>query len=158
MSSRTDAGAKLKALRKRARLSVRELAGQLGMPSSSYAYYEDSYKRPFLPADVVARVGAELVGRGEPKITEAELRALMAPFDIAPGRPHNIEDPISYLSTEQLLDRLRDLNDQSVQEIRRWLLSRKDAPEGLRRIAQQAVEIEDAIRQRISSSWPSAAE
>ncbi|HUB97192.1 MAG TPA: S24 family peptidase [Stellaceae bacterium] len=48
---------KLKQLRQRAGLSIREVAHQLGMEhGSSYQHYEDRYRKPYMPLDFVRRL------------------------------------------------------------------------------------------------------
>jgi transcriptional regulator with XRE-family HTH domain len=48
---------KLKQLRQRAGLSIREVAHALGMENgSSYQHYEDRFRKPFLPLDFVQRL------------------------------------------------------------------------------------------------------
>src|SRR5260370_32254664 len=47
----------LKQLRQKAGLSLREVAQALGMEhGSSYQHYEDRYKKPLLPLDLVPRL------------------------------------------------------------------------------------------------------
>lgn len=59
---------RLKALRERAdpRITIRQLADELGMPHSTYAAYEDpkKYKKPILPFDLAKRIAAVLEKRG----------------------------------------------------------------------------------------------
>jgi hypothetical protein len=50
---RSAAATALKRLREKTGLSVREVAKALGRPASSYATYEDAYKKPFLPPELV---------------------------------------------------------------------------------------------------------
>lgn len=44
----------LKKLRERAGMSVREVAAALDRPASSYASYEDKFKKPFLPMELAS--------------------------------------------------------------------------------------------------------
>jgi transcriptional regulator with XRE-family HTH domain len=61
----------LKQLRQKAGLSIREVAQALGMDhGSSYQHYEDRYKKPLLPLDLVRRL-APIFGAGG--VTPAEI-------------------------------------------------------------------------------------
>jgi|SRR5579863_975974 len=60
-------GSRLKELRRQARLSVRELADELGMPHSTYASYEDKFKRPFLPMEIGRKLSVVLAKHGVEK-------------------------------------------------------------------------------------------
>lgn len=84
-----NVAAKLKALRGRAGMTVRELADVIGRPPSTYASYEDKYKKPYLPIDLVKQLLC-LVGRGDPPITEAEIYALSG---VQAGGAQPIERP-----------------------------------------------------------------
>ena len=68
---------RLKALRlaARPRLSIRAMADALGMPTSSYNYFEDPnrFKRRALPLDFARKVAAVLGGRG---VDPADVMAL----------------------------------------------------------------------------------
>jgi hypothetical protein len=53
----SPASRRLKQLRQQAKLSIREVAHALGMEyGSSYQHYEDRFKKPFLPLDLVMRL------------------------------------------------------------------------------------------------------
>jgi hypothetical protein len=55
---------RLKQLRTQANLSIRDIANALGMKyGSSYQHYEDRYKRPFLPLDLVMKL-IPVLGKG----------------------------------------------------------------------------------------------
>jgi hypothetical protein len=57
IASKSSAVARqLKALRERTGLSVREVAEKLKRPPSSYQWYEDEYKKEFLPMDLVSKL------------------------------------------------------------------------------------------------------
>lgn len=60
----------LKSLRKRAGLTVRAVAEAIDRPASSYSTYEDDYKKPFLPVDLVRELQPVFESRG---IGRAEL-------------------------------------------------------------------------------------
>lgn len=51
---------RIKAVRKKAGLSVRKLAAEIGMPSSTYAAYEDpaKFKKPIIPLDLAKKIAA----------------------------------------------------------------------------------------------------
>ncbi len=83
MATDSKAASELKQLRERAKLSVRQLAlalksagSKYGRSASSYAYYENEYKKPYLPADLVEALGPLLSGRGDPPITERQVSVL----------------------------------------------------------------------------------
>lgn len=69
---------KLKAIRSRA-IGLRELARAIGWEASRYQYYEDSYKKAYLPLELVDLIRPHLVGRGEPPVTETEIDSLLPP-------------------------------------------------------------------------------
>lgn len=54
-------------------MSVREVADAIGRPPSTYSSYEDKYKKPYLPVDLIKRLEKVLVPRGIPV---SELQAL----------------------------------------------------------------------------------
>jgi phage repressor protein C with HTH and peptisase S24 domain len=54
----------LKRLRERAKMSVREVAEAIDRPPSTYASYEDKYKKDFLPVDLVRDLAAVFAPRG----------------------------------------------------------------------------------------------
>lgn len=66
---------RLKGIRTRSGLSVRALAGELGMPPSTYAAYEDraKFKKPILPLDFAQRLADVFEPHG---IERAEVMAL----------------------------------------------------------------------------------
>lgn len=83
MATESKAALELKRLRERAQMSVRQLAVALksagskyGRSASSYAYYENEYKKPYLPADLVDALGPLLTGRGDPPISDQQVAAL----------------------------------------------------------------------------------
>lgn len=57
----------LKKLRERAGYTVRELAKAIGMGASSYAYYEQDYKKEVLPLPFVKKLLPALTSRGVPE-------------------------------------------------------------------------------------------
>lgn len=63
MPTVSAASRQLKLLRQRAGLSIRDVAQQLGMEhGSSYQHYEDRFKKPLLPLDLVMKL-APIQGR-----------------------------------------------------------------------------------------------
>ncbi len=73
----TSAAARnLKRLRERSGLSVREVASAIERPASTYASYEDKYRKPYLPLELAKQLETVLVGRGEPAITSNDVLAL----------------------------------------------------------------------------------
>lgn len=67
---------KLKQLRERSNLSVRDVAKLVGWGHSRVQYYEDVFKKDFIPREIVELLASALVGRGDPPVTEAEVYAL----------------------------------------------------------------------------------
>lgn len=84
---------KFRALRERAEMSMDELAQAMGYSrASSIQRYEDPalYKKAFIAPELVLKMIKAVVGRGDPKITAAEVWALARPevmvaqADVAP--------------------------------------------------------------------------
>ncbi|UYN96543.1 MAG: S24 family peptidase [Enhydrobacter sp.] len=71
----SDNARRLKTVRARA-IGLRELARCIGWEPSRYQYYEDQYKKTFLPRDLIERIKPHVVGRGMPAVTAAELDSL----------------------------------------------------------------------------------
>ena len=83
MSDVSEVSLRLKSLRERAGLSIRDAAAALGMSPSSYGHYESRFKRPYLPADFAAKVAEVLAPSGVPS---EDVMALAAPVSAAePG-------------------------------------------------------------------------
>ena len=76
MADTSAAARDLKRLRERSGLSVREVAAAIERPASTYASYEDKYRKPYLPLELAKQLEAVLVGRGEPAITSNDVLAL----------------------------------------------------------------------------------
>jgi transcriptional regulator with XRE-family HTH domain len=69
-----DLPAQLKRLRKRAGMTVRDVAAELDLPHTSYAHYESPrYKKPYLPLDLAERLAVLFERHG---IGRAEVLAL----------------------------------------------------------------------------------
>ena len=76
MAETSIAARDLKRLRERSGLSVREVASAIERPASTYASYEDKYRKPYLPLELAKQLETVLVGRGEPAITSNDVLAL----------------------------------------------------------------------------------
>jgi hypothetical protein len=64
MANISPVSRRLKQLRNQANLSIRNVSHALGMKyASSYQHYEDRYKRPFLPLDLVLKL-IPILGKG----------------------------------------------------------------------------------------------
>lgn len=78
MIASTPLNALLKALRLRAGLSMQDMAQALGMPrASSYQYYEKGFAGAALPDTIADAVLATLRDKGDPPITDDDLRGLL---------------------------------------------------------------------------------
>lgn len=87
-------GKALKALRARAGMSVRETAEALGRPASTYASYEDKFKRPYLPMEIAHELARVWTPRG---VARADIFALTgvnddgsSTHDVFPGAPQDL--------------------------------------------------------------------
>lgn len=90
MAAVSAAARKLKQLRQRAGLSIRQVAQAIGMEGgSSYQHYEDRYKKPLLPLELVLKLVPILAPTG---VEAAELYAL-AGVDTAGERPTTGANP-----------------------------------------------------------------
>ena len=76
MAETSAAARNLKRLRERSGLSVREVAAAIDRPASTYASYEDKYRKPYLPLELAKQLEAVLVGLGAPPITSNDVLAL----------------------------------------------------------------------------------
>lgn len=83
MATNSKAALELKRLRECAGFSVRGLATALkdagshyGRSPSSYAYYENEYRKPYLPMDLVDALSPLLCGKGAPPIRNRDVLAL----------------------------------------------------------------------------------
>lgn len=76
MNQKSPASEKLRALRVRADLSIRELADRLGLPHSTYASYENKYKKQFLPIDLINSLKPILIPLGIPELDLISLSGL----------------------------------------------------------------------------------
>ena len=79
MANQSSVAMQLKRLRERANLSVREVAAAIDRPPSTYASYEDKYKKAYLPIELVKELIPVFSQRG---VGEEELYAL-AGLDMA---------------------------------------------------------------------------
>ena len=73
---------KLKALRQAARMSIRELAFEVGMEKGRYEHYETRFKKPYLPADLASDLANVLATRGIPR---EDVMALAGPREDNPS-------------------------------------------------------------------------
>ena len=73
---KSEVSAALRALRKRSGRPVQAIADALKVPKSTYYSYERTYKRLFLPMELVHGLLPVLVGHGQPPITSGEVLAL----------------------------------------------------------------------------------
>jgi hypothetical protein len=102
VSDERSAAVRLKELRLRAGLGLREIAGLIGRSPSSYADYERTYKKRYQPMELVEALVPHLVGRGNPPIARDEVMSLgvgdpAAPGMFAPGsdvQPIQIRQPM----------------------------------------------------------------
>lgn len=77
MTQASRAAKKLKELRRRAGLSLREMAREIGWGATRYQHYEDRYKKPFLPTEVLDAVWPILTRRG---VSPKDLEKLAPPL------------------------------------------------------------------------------
>jgi hypothetical protein len=108
--TKSKAALALKRMRERTGLSVREVAARLEKPGSSYASYEDKYRKPYLPVDLVRA----LIPVFEPHGIEAEeLWALAGVVDgiDAPKKPLSRDSTM--LSTIER-DRMANVSEADV--------------------------------------------
>lgn len=79
------AALRLKKMRERTGMTVRETAALMGKKTSTYAAYEDKYKKPYLPITLVKELEPHFVARG---ISREELYALAGVgVDLIPEDP-----------------------------------------------------------------------
>ena len=83
MTTNSKAALELKRLRECAGFSVRGMAAALrnagskyGRSPSSYAYYENDFRKPYLPLDLVEALIPLFLDKGDPPIVEREILAL----------------------------------------------------------------------------------
>lgn len=81
---------KLKALRNKAGLSVRALGVALEMPATTYASYEDKYKKPFIPIELANKLIGVLVPKG---IKREEILELAGVTELAGSSTSNLLEP-----------------------------------------------------------------
>lgn len=122
MTTKTKAALELKRLREHAGYSVRRLAAALcqagsryGRSPSSYAYYENSCKKPYLPVDLVEDLVPLLRNCGDPPIAAQDVRALaggqrgslwIAPVKFTEEPANNIKPLIDTDLLTDILERL----------------------------------------------------
>lgn len=86
---------RLKSIRARA-IGLRQLARAIGWEASKYQYYEDQYKKTYLPRDFIERIKPHVVGRGDPPVTLAEIDALA-------GYPGATGDDVQAIGSTRML-------------------------------------------------------
>jgi transcriptional regulator with XRE-family HTH domain len=111
MNKTSEVAKKLKGLRERAGMSVRELAGVIDVPASTYAAYEDKFKKRYLPIDLVKRLLPVLQARSIPPAEVLELAGIddeiLAVIDEALGPTTDEEMAGALALVEMLKGRLK---------------------------------------------------
>lgn len=128
MATHSKASLELKRLREHAGYSIRQLAAALretgsdyGKSPSSYVYYENSYKKSYLPVDLVDALAPLLVDRGTPPIGERQVLALA-------GLPRQSLWKIRPTFTEKLENRTKsDIESELLAEIMQRIDVEKEA-------------------------------
>ncbi|MEM9211802.1 MAG: helix-turn-helix domain-containing protein [Pseudomonadota bacterium] len=122
MNEASEVGAKLKALRDRAGLSVRRAASALQMQPSSYAHYEARFKKSYLPMefaqkvadlfsehgvnpDEVMQLATRPNGFSEPAPTMDVLSRLDEPVSAAPK--NSADDPVNTVKIAVVEDKIQ---------------------------------------------------
>ena len=95
MNDRNQASRALKALRERSGLSVRDVAAGLNIPLSTYSSYERTFKKQFLPMELVTKLAPLLTQGDPPKISFGEVLELGVP-------KHEVEDTIGLIVDRHL--------------------------------------------------------
>jgi hypothetical protein len=96
-----SAAPRLKAMRQSCRpaMSIRDVAAQLGMAPSSYAFYEDAnkFKKRFLPIELAQALVSLFTARG---IDAADIMALAGlPDGVTPvGEPPSVSAPVQVMA------------------------------------------------------------
>lgn len=78
---------KLKTLRNRAGLSVRAVGASIGMPPTTYASYEDKFKKPFIPVELAKKLAEVFAPRGVGKDEVLALAGIVASSQPEPQTP-----------------------------------------------------------------------
>lgn len=100
MAGQSKTATKLKKLRERTGLSVREAAAAANLKASSYSYYEDEFKKPYLPADLINALLPTFIERGITRSEMLSLAGLKGVEEIA--GPPEISEPSSDRSVVQI--------------------------------------------------------
>lgn len=90
MAKQSAVALRLKRLRERTGLSVRDFAEQIGRGASSYSWYEDGFKKQFLPPDLVKAILPPLMARGIPEADILELGGLVSASSITRQVPDQL--------------------------------------------------------------------
>jgi transcriptional regulator with XRE-family HTH domain len=83
----SEIGQRLRSIRTRAGLTVRALAEMLDLAPTTVQSWEGRATTKPLPPEVVARMSAAVLGRGNPPVTQNELTALAAWWSTEPVSP-----------------------------------------------------------------------
>jgi SOS-response transcriptional repressor LexA len=98
----TSIPAQLKALRNRTqpKISSRAMGDLLGIPGSSYGFYEDAtkYKKPILPLDLAKRIAIIFADHGVPEEETLALAGITGEFGSFPTSP--IDDDANWLEVQ----------------------------------------------------------
>lgn len=94
---------RLKALRERAGISIREMARRLDMSPSTYNHYEsnDRFKARYLPMDIAQRIARAMTGGASSDQAEVLALAGAQAAQIAPNTSHLAEDAAPFVFREQ---------------------------------------------------------
>ncbi len=95
MNDQSQASRALKSLRERSGLSVREVANRLGVPLSTYSSYERTFKKQFLPMELVTKLSNIFGNDGKSGILFGEVLALGMPS-------HQVDDSIGLIADQHL--------------------------------------------------------
>jgi hypothetical protein len=100
MPKTSSAAKALKRLRERSGLGVREVADRLGKKGSSYAYYEDEYKKPYLPLDLINALAPIFTSKGVDRAELFSLAGIDAVFSTSdPSASNPIAVEVKHLAT-----------------------------------------------------------
>ncbi len=111
-------------------MTVRALAEAIGRPPSSYATYENGYKKPFLPMDLVMDLAPVLTARG---VARDELYALG-------GAPTVSEKP-----TAPIVPAMLSYDPEELRKVVEAIFIIADPAEGPRAFADAVIEAYERI-------------
>src|SRR5215813_15603374 len=94
MTEISEAARRLKVLRERSGLSMREVSEALGWTLTRYQHYEDRYRRRYLPIELAYQLADLFVPRGVPRADVLELGGVVDDRPSAtPGEPAGSRPP-----------------------------------------------------------------